>query len=73
MTRLWTTDDVIQFLAISKRKFAYLRARGAMVAPVAKIGRRLLFIPAEVRAWVESGCPLLAEWEAIKRRNGLSY
>ena len=56
---LWTSDDVADYLRISPRKFAYLRAQGQMIPPVAQLGKRLLYDPDEVRAWTRAGCPTL--------------
>jgi hypothetical protein len=67
---LWTTADVTHYLGVSPRKFAYMRAQGSMLAPIARIGRELRFSPAEVRAWAQAGCPPITEWEATKRREG---
>lgn len=71
--RLWTTADVINCLKISESKFAYLRAMGRMVPPVAQLGRALRFHPAEVKTWACIGGPSVAEWEASKKRRGLVF
>lgn len=67
---LWGSAEVVEFLGICPRKFAYMRAQGEMVLPVAKIGRSLRFAPDEVRAWVQAGCPPTNEWNAMKVRDG---
>jgi hypothetical protein len=71
--RFWTTADVIDCLGISESKFAYLRAMGKMVLPVAQLGKALRFHGGEVRAWACAGGPSVAEWEAIKKRRGLVF
>ncbi len=67
--RLWTSADVVAFLQISASKFAYLRAQGLMVPPVATLGKSLRFHPNEVRSWACAGCPPVDEWIAAKRRD----
>lgn len=64
---LWSSADVVNFLRICPRKFAYLRAQGEMVPPIAKIGRSLRFSPEEVQAWVQAGCPSTSEWITMKK------
>ena len=68
--RLWQVNDVVAYLRIGKRKFYYLRAQGAMIGPVAQLGRSLLFHPQEVRDWVRAGTPPLAVWAVQKKLQG---
>ena len=69
---LWTSGEVATFLRISRRKLFYLRSQG-MLPPTIRIGRSLRFRAAEVRAWVNAGCPSLAEWEVVKDRKSLEF
>ena len=62
----WTTQDVAVYLRISLRKLHYLKAQG-LLPRASRLGRRLLFKAAEIRAWRDAECPSLNEWETIKR------
>jgi predicted DNA-binding transcriptional regulator AlpA len=44
-------------------------AAGRIPAPV-KLGGRTLWRVAELRAWVEAGCPDRRTWEALRRSKG---
>jgi hypothetical protein len=55
-TPLWYTSDVAQYLGCSERQVFELRKLGL---PAQRIGWRIRFIPARVRAWVEANEALL--------------
>ena len=59
---------------VSLRTWRRLEAEGNVPNPVLVGGRIRRYRRAEVRAWVESGCPSREEWESIRlvqqRRKG---
>lgn len=48
----WSLQDTARALGLSIRTVQHLVRRGEL--PVARIGRRLLFSPERIRAWLES-------------------
>ena len=60
---LWTVDDVSRFAKLSPSKI-YRDAEGGLI-PCRRWGRTgqgkkpvLRFVPAEVKAWLDAGCPI---------------
>jgi predicted DNA-binding transcriptional regulator AlpA len=60
--RLWTVTDVAAFACLSTSKIYHLAEAGLL--PCRRLGRRglgkkpvLRFIPEEVKAWLDAGCP----------------
>lgn len=59
--------DVASLLGISLRHLRALDASGRLPRPV-RLGRAVRWNRAELRAWLDAGCPPRAEWEAIDGR-----
>lgn len=59
---LLTSDGLARLLRVSKRTLGRLRSSGKLPRPV-QFGRLVRWRTAEVREWVEAGCPALAIWE----------
>jgi excisionase family DNA binding protein len=52
MSKLWTVDDVVTFIGMSKT-WVYRHVEANRI-PHRKIGRVVRFVPDEVMAWVDS-------------------
>ncbi len=65
--RLWTSKDVCDFLRVGKNAPSDLVRRGELRALV--MGRRLRFVPADVRAYAER-CAIGAPAAAFPLRRG---
>lgn len=59
---LVTSDGLARLLQVSKRTLMRLRSAGKLPRPV-HFGRLVRWRTAEVREWVEAGCPALSFWE----------
>lgn len=59
---LVTSDGLARLLQVSKRTLMRLRSSGKLPRPV-QLGRLVRWRTAEVREWVEAGCPALSIWE----------
>jgi excisionase family DNA binding protein len=59
---LVTCDGLARLLKVSKRTLMRLRSTGKLPRPV-QLGRLVRWRTAEVREWVEAGCPALSIWE----------
>lgn len=53
-------------LSISERTLRRLLDAGKLVRPV-RIGRSVRWRLAEVREWIDAGCPGLREWERMAK------
>ncbi len=65
---LMTAAEVSGLLGISRSLFYELHAEGKVPAPV-KLGKRVLWRPDELRAWVDADCPNRLEWDQIRNNN----
>ena len=54
MNALLTTEDLARVLATTPAAIRQLRFRGAPLPPAVLIGRRLLWRPDDVEAWISS-------------------
>lgn len=52
-------------LGVSLRHVRGLHARGLLPGPV-RLGSRVLWRRAEVRAWISAGCPARERWELMR-------
>lgn len=59
MGRLWTVDEVSDYLGIPVKTLYQWKWRGEG-PPVRKIGRHLRYDPAKLRAWLETSEDLAA-------------
>lgn len=55
--------DTANLLGISLRHLRALDASGRLPRPI-RLGRAVRWNLAELRAWLDAGCPPRAEWEA---------
>ncbi len=64
---LWTVEDVISRLQIGKTAF-YKSLKYGKFGPMAvhSFGRKNLFKPDEVKAWLAAGCPSRRNWVAMR-------
>ncbi len=62
---VFDSGDMCRVLATSPASLARLRAAGKLPRAF-KLGGKLAWRAAEVRAWVAAGMPELNEWEAKK-------
>ncbi|MSR60318.1 MAG: DNA-binding protein [Planctomycetaceae bacterium] len=60
---LLTSDALARLLRISKRSLMRLRSRGKLPRPI-QLGRSVRWRTAEIREWVEAGCPPMSTWES---------
>jgi hypothetical protein len=51
----WDLNDLESLTGLSRRHFERLRKVGRLPAPDAKCGRRVLWFPATIRAWLANG------------------
>ena len=64
MTRaqqLLTAQDVAEMLDIGRSTLYRLKSSGKVPRPV-KIGGSVRWRRAEIKAWIEAGCPPLSRW-----------
>jgi excisionase family DNA binding protein len=50
---LWSLDDLAALLGISRRMLERMLASGRLVQPSLRIGRRILFKPEVIYAWLD--------------------
>lgn len=62
---LLTVRDVAAATCLSTRSIWKLLASGRMPAAV-RIGRSVRWRAAEIRAWIDAGCPSRDRWDAIR-------
>jgi len=55
--RLWTVQDVAEYLQVSVRKVWRMHSMRTMPGPVAVGGRSKRWNPSVIREWVQQGCP----------------
>lgn len=55
--------------SLSPRTWAKLNAAGK-VPRALTVGRRRLWVRAELERWVEAGCPNRESWEALRQQGG---
>ena len=62
---LLTAAEVAQRMKVCQRHLWALLASGRLPRPV-RLGRSVRWRAAELRCWIDAGCPALDRWEAVK-------
>jgi predicted DNA-binding transcriptional regulator AlpA len=67
INQVWTLNSkqAAALLGVARSTFLSQHSAGMTPRPV-RIGRRTLWIAAELRAWLEAGCPSRERWEQQK-------
>lgn len=68
----WTLDDVAAYLGCEARTVRRLVATDPTFPPPRKVGRRLLWAPSVVPAWLEASTPAAPERPAPRRARTVS-
>lgn len=66
-------EEAASMLGISVTAFKMLDRTGVIGVLPVSLGdcRRRLYCVSELRRWVEAGCPIREQWQAMKRENNV--
>lgn len=59
-------DDGAFLLGVSSSMFRKLHRTGSLPQPC-RLGRRVLWNPEELAAWVDAGCPPRDRWQCVRK------
>lgn len=59
-------EHAAKLVSLGKSTWQRLAASGKIPAPI-RLGRRSLWNPGEIKAWVAKGCPDRITWEKMKQ------
>ena len=64
---LWDVAKICQVLSVGRTRFLYSEKEGKFgPMPVTNFGRRKLYRAADVREWLEAGCPSRRNWLQLR-------